>query len=601
MSKIGKIIGAIVLLLVVIIGGLSLLVHYVLTEQKLKAILVPPAEKALGRQVTIGTIKVGLFSGIVVHDLTVKEKDGKTNFLSAQAFVLHYHLLPLLQKKLEISELTLDQPSIRIYRDAAGHYNYQSLAVFTSKEKPVEEKRPAEPQTSAAGLPLALSVDRIKVNHASFILIDERKELPAVDATADLALSLNIGPDFKSLAYDGTLDLEATATYGEAKPHLSGRISFDTTSAKLSMKLTANDQTLNADGSVDNYRNSPKIKLDLTSKDLNIDRLLALAPSPSAAAPPPSPAKQATETKKPTPIADALPKGLEASGKIAIEKAVVKGVSVKALLLRYQLANGILKIPELGAVAMGGSLAGSMEANLTQPVLSYKGNLDLSSVQADQLSSVFAKKAAGVISGSLQSSVKFAGSGTAWEQIKQTLSADGDFSLSNGQIKETPITSTISALLGTDKLRNITFKDLSGHFQIVKGGKVQLKSSLDSPDVKATTDGQVSLDGNLDLPLTISLSPAISSSLSNRAGLGQLLKDSEGNTVLHLKMAGTVSKPSPTIDTKGLQKQIGTAIQNKLLETLEKQNTTNQDSGSGTQQSKPQDTVNKLFKGIFGK
>ncbi len=570
MSKIGKIIGAIVLLLAVIIGGLSLLVHYVLTEAKLKAMLVPPAEKALGRQVTIGTIKVGLFSGIVVHDFSVKEKDGKTNFVSARAFILRYDLLPLLQKKLAISELSLDQPTIRIHRKADGSFNYQSLAFFSQKEKQPEEKRPAEPQSAAAALPLALSINRIKVNHASFILEDDRKELPDVNATADLALSLNIGPDFKSLSYDGTLDLDGTATYGEAKPHFSGRLSFDAAKASLALRLTTNGQTLNADGSVDNYRTTPKIKLDLTSKDLDIDKLLVLVASPSAAAPPSSPEKQETGAKTPAPIAAALPKGLEASGKIAIEKAVFKGVSVNALLLHYQLANGILRIPEIGAVALGGSLAGSTEIDLNQPVLSYKGNIDLSSVQADQLSSIFAKKAAEVISGSLQSSVTFAGSGTAWEKIKQNLSADGDFSLSNGQIKETPITSTISTLLGTDKLRNITFKDLSGHFQIVKGGKVQLKSSLDSADVKATTAGQVGLDGSLDLPLTITLSPAVSSSLSNRAGLGQLLKDSEGNTVLHLKMTGTVSKPSPTIDTKGLQQQIGTAIQNKLLENLTK-------------------------------
>lgn len=604
MSKIGKILGIIVLLVVVIVVGLSLLVHFVLTEQKLKAILVPPAEKALGRQVTIGSINAGLFSGIVIHDFAVKEADGKTNFISTRAFVLRYDLLPLLQKRLAISELSLDHPAIHIYRKADGSFNYQSLAVFSKKQ--AREKRQAGPQTStsAAALPLALSIDRVKINHATFTLEDESKKLPDVNATADLALRLNISPDFKSLSYDGTLDLDGTAAYGAAKPHLTGRVSFDTEKAKLDMKIVTAGQTINADGTIAGYRSTPKIKLDLTSKDLNLDKLLAMAAAlPTGTSPSPS-GKRVAAAGKPVPIAASFPKGLEASGKITVAKAQFKGVTVNAFLLRYQLANGILKIPEMGAVALGGSLASSSQIDLTRPQLSYKGNVDLSSVQADQLASLFAQKAAEVINGSLQSSIKFNGSGTSWDRIRQTLSGEGDFSIKNGQIRETPITSTISALLGTDRLENIAFKDLAGHFRIVKGGKVELQSSLNSADVKAKTTGRVGLDGSLDLPLTITLSPAISSSLGNRAGLGQLLKDSEGNTVLHLKLAGTLSRPRPTIGRKELRQQIGTAIEKKLFETLSKPSPSGENKGgtqNGGTQKNPQNTVNKLLKGIFSK
>ena len=216
------------------------------------------------------------------------------------------------------------------------------------------------------------------------------------------------------------------------------------------------------------------------------------------------------------------------------------------------------------------------------------------------MTNVFARKASEVISGSLQSSINFAGSGTAWDKIKNTLSADGDFALKNGRIKETPITATISALLGTDKLKNFAYNDLSGRFRIVEGGKVELNSNLDSADVKAKTTGSLGLDGSLNLPLTLTLSPAITAGLGNRAGLGQLFKDSQGNTVLNLKMAGTLSNPHPTIDSKGMQQQIGTAVKNKLLETLEKKAGGDKSSES-SDKAAPKEEVNKLLKGIFGK
>ena len=603
MAKIGKIIGAIVLLLVLVIGGLSLLVHFMLTEEKLKAILLPPAEKALGRQVTIGTIQVGLFSGIVIHDFTVKEQDGKTDFLSAKAFVLRYDLMPLLHKKLAISELSILQPAVRVHRLADGRFNYQSLALL-SEEKKKEEHKVEQPSGAAAALPLALSIDRIRVEQASFVLQDDRKELPQVDATADLALSLNIGQDLKSLSYNGTLALEGNAVYGEAKPHLTAKISFDPRTAKVAMAVTVDGQTVNADGSVADYRGAPDIKLDLTSKELDLDKLLALtAGLPKSEGKGQEKQAVAVAKKETAPIAASLPKGLKAEGKLAVEKATIRGTEVDALLLRYQLANGILNIKELGAVALGGSLAGTADIDLNRPDLAYTGKIDLSSVQADQLSNVFAKKAAEIISGSLQSSINFAGSGTAWDTIKNTLSAAGDFALTNGRIKETPLTTTVSALLGTDKLKNFAYDKLSGRFRLVKGGKVELKSSLNSADVKAETTGNLGLDGSLDLPLTLTLSPAITAGLGNRAGLGQLFKDSQGNTVLNLKVAGTLSNPHPTIDSKVIQQQIGTAVKSKILETLEKKagGGTSESGTEGGNEGNTKDTVNKLLKGIFGK
>lgn len=97
-NKLCRVLGGLLTLLIVITIGLSLFIRFYLTEERLKEIIIPPAETALARSVTLGTIDVGLFSGITIKNLAIKEADNADDFLAMERFVLHYNLLALLQK-----------------------------------------------------------------------------------------------------------------------------------------------------------------------------------------------------------------------------------------------------------------------------------------------------------------------------------------------------------------------------------------------------------------------------------------------------------------------------------------------------------------------
>ncbi|MBW2471128.1 MAG: AsmA family protein, partial [Deltaproteobacteria bacterium] len=130
MGKLGKVLGIIFLLIVVVIAGLAAFVHYYLTDERVKALIIPQAEAALGREVAIGDIKIGLLSGITIRDFLIKETDKTTNFVSTKAFVLSYKLLPLLQKKLIISEIRFDEPAVRVTRNKNGKFNFSTLKIL---------------------------------------------------------------------------------------------------------------------------------------------------------------------------------------------------------------------------------------------------------------------------------------------------------------------------------------------------------------------------------------------------------------------------------------------------------------------------------------
>jgi AsmA protein len=123
MKKIGKLLAGIIGLGVIVVVGLMVIVKFYLTDERVRDLVVPQAESALGRKVTIGSINVGLFSGISISSFSVKELDGTSQFLSAEQFVIAYKLLPLLQRKVVVSEIKLVQPRVIVKRDKNGQFN----------------------------------------------------------------------------------------------------------------------------------------------------------------------------------------------------------------------------------------------------------------------------------------------------------------------------------------------------------------------------------------------------------------------------------------------------------------------------------------------
>jgi len=63
-------------MIVVTIVALLVLAKVMITPERVKAMVVPLAETALQRKVSLGDIKIGLFSGIELHDLVIAEKNG---------------------------------------------------------------------------------------------------------------------------------------------------------------------------------------------------------------------------------------------------------------------------------------------------------------------------------------------------------------------------------------------------------------------------------------------------------------------------------------------------------------------------------------------
>ena len=582
MGKLGKVFGVIVLLVVVVIVGLVVVVKIYLTEERVKALVIPQAESALGREVAIGDIKIGLFSGITIKDFIIKEADGQSNFVSTKAFVLSYDLMPLLQKKLVVSEIRLDEPTIQVSRNKQGQFNYSTLSILS---KPTKQDKPKTSATKAATVPLALTIDQIRLVNAKLSVRDALNELPKVDATTNAKLKVSFGQNMTDLRYQGGWDLVADVEYAETKVHVDGSGNISQQNLDVDIGVSLDKEQVQIKGDIKNYAKSPNATLDISSKSLNIDKLLAMAAGLPKSSSPKKPAAQKTAG----PIADSLPSGLVAKGKVKVDKAMYKGLTASDFALLFSIDKGILTVSELSANAYGGKLESNVNADLNKADPPFDGNLALQSLQADGLTSSLIQKAAGMLTGTLQSSVNFSGAGTTWDKIKNVLTADGTFSLEKGSITGTPASGAVANLLGLSELNNISYKNISGTFTVVKGGKVKLNTQLKSADISADADGIIGLDGSLNMPVTLNLSPALTEKLKSRGSFAQYLADDEGGSTLNLKLAGTVSSPKPTLDMKSVQDQLQKTLQKKLFE-----------QGGGTQTDE-KSSPESMIKGLFGK
>jgi AsmA protein len=167
MSKPLKILAAVGIVLLLLGAALAILARLLITPERIKGVILPKAESALNRPVSLESIEISLFSGITLNQLVVQEKTGNEPFIAAEKVVLRYRLWPLLFKRVVIDEIRLVTPRIRIERQADGRFNFSDLLEEGKKEQ-------AEPTKEERSEPVDLLVSRVELSNGRLLFIDHR-------------------------------------------------------------------------------------------------------------------------------------------------------------------------------------------------------------------------------------------------------------------------------------------------------------------------------------------------------------------------------------------------------------------------------------------
>ncbi len=154
-----RIVGIAVVILVAAIIALPFLID----ANQFRPMLQSELSKVLGREVTVGNLKLELLSGgVSADDLAIADDPvfSQTPFVHAKSLKVGVEMWPLIvSRKINVIAVTIDQPEITLLQTPAGAWNYANLG---SKSAPAASTLP---QPSAGGSAVDLSVNLVKLSN----------------------------------------------------------------------------------------------------------------------------------------------------------------------------------------------------------------------------------------------------------------------------------------------------------------------------------------------------------------------------------------------------------------------------------------------------
>lgn len=217
-----KIIGFAVLGLVGVLAAALVAVWLLFDPNDYKDEIERLAEQKTHRRLTLqGDLKLSVFPWIAVQmgpaQLHERAGFGDQPFVSVENVKLSVRLMPLFKKQIEIGEVQLDAPSIRLITDEQGRHNWSDLAAGDETAPPTAQ---AEGSTGAVSAKLA----GIQI-HRGAVVMEDRKEKTR---TAIRDFELTTGAIQSAEPFDLKMSLAVEQDNQPAIPvNLAARVSAD--------------------------------------------------------------------------------------------------------------------------------------------------------------------------------------------------------------------------------------------------------------------------------------------------------------------------------------------------------------------------------------
>jgi uncharacterized protein YhdP len=130
---------AAVAIVILLGGGATFILNRLLDLDSYRDQILSQVQKALNRQVLYGkgTFIFRFGPEFVFTHVIVREKDGSADFIRADRLTIRIALLPLLEKRLVLSNIELEKPLIELSRDQGGVFNFSDLLETKPRETPL--------------------------------------------------------------------------------------------------------------------------------------------------------------------------------------------------------------------------------------------------------------------------------------------------------------------------------------------------------------------------------------------------------------------------------------------------------------------------------
>ena len=601
MAKAAKIGLGLIIIAIAVIAALTIAVKLILTPDRLIPLIEKEGREALGRQVTIGGLEMGLFSGIEVKDLEIKEEDPRQEFARIGTFRLRYDLWRLLHKELVITSLEIENPSVTIRR-RGGKFNFETLALLAEEgQGKGREAREAEEGPSPSAVPpVSLEIEKFSIKKSKITVIDDSGEIPRTDVVMSIFAKLGMDAATGSLKgssnYVVDVSMQPKESGQPVKLRLKGDATVTSSTAAIKARLTVQDQGCDIETKAELVGGAPHIVLAIRSQLLDIEPLMALAAAFSGTGEETAEAGRANAATAghPTkPLASLLPKGLKAEATVQIKQIKYQGLEFKEFHAKAVLKNGKLTMNK-GVSIENGQIAVRQTADLNQSTPPFELSIKAHHIDPGEILSRLGKLP--YVRGNGALDLECNGRGLAWDVIKKDLSCKGTYAIKDGRLYSSPVTKAVAGLLGLPSLDAPYFDELGGNIKIQEG-RVLSSLKMDAKEVGLLGNGKIGLDGTIDYPINVFLSPEMAAKASKRLPLVAHLPERDGKKVVPLQIKGSLKSPKVSISSKGARDAAEQAIGKEIQKRLLKGGSKDKDKGKGNDAGSQ---AQELFKGFMG-
>jgi uncharacterized protein involved in outer membrane biogenesis len=204
-----KIIGIILIIVLLLIGGAIAALYILLPPQKIASMIVPQAEKALGRTVTLQKAGISLFPGIGVSlsglEVANTQREGfsKEAFVSVDKFKVSISVMSIFKGYPEITSIIIRKPQIRVETDTKGAFNFDDLAVLA---KDTTQKPKTGPQ-GPLSLPVPITLKKFTIENGTIVYNDRKTGNQIVIGSLNETIAVSMDKQLKDIKTTGNLVL----------------------------------------------------------------------------------------------------------------------------------------------------------------------------------------------------------------------------------------------------------------------------------------------------------------------------------------------------------------------------------------------------------
>jgi uncharacterized protein involved in outer membrane biogenesis len=562
----------------------------------------PLIEEALNRKIQLQGIRLTIWPrlGARVVGFTVLDDPSFSTgpFASLTSLDIGVKFLPLLQKRVEIEEITLRDPLITVIKNKDGVTN---LSTFGPPSHPAVPSKP-EPQQGDPLQALALlAVDRLSIDGGILVYRDLSAAAQPEYQIEDLALvltSVHLGQiptlHLKAMVQPYKLPVTVDGRFGPLAQRLEireydfmvglGRIALSVKGALLDGKLAA---TVSAPSI--NSADVP-LRLPLT-KPVEVRNLHIVAHAPY-------PLKQGVTAME---LADVTDLGMNVhmggsalnvkgtmqaghakvmvtspsvnTADLPVETGLKKPVELTNIELNADLKGQDARLSNLSFQVFNGETRAQARMSLGSASPPFNGQVVIRGVQLQPVFDTLSPGSQVALTGTAAADVAVAGRGFSMPDLTKALEGPGHVEAKDGTIRGVNLTGEALTLLkvagvSVDQVKATAFSSLETDFMI-KSGVLHLHKLLaDSHDFQALGNGTVGFDQILNLAVNLSLSQELSENIARSSPVAKVaLKD--GRLRLPLLISGTLQNPAYQLDAKALTGKLQDQVQEKAKGTVE--------------------------------